>query len=705
VSTPGRNLVRRHEASRFAAPATLRPVRLGTVVSLPGEVPFDLSEEMLNMHMAVLGVSGGGKSKFLELLCRRLMLGGERGLCLIDPHGDTAEDLLAYATYRYAEKDPSFLARVHYVYPGKGIIPRYDPFRRPDLHLPRWRAEDADDAWLQAKADRLAEILQMKQGQDGFEGMPRLQRVLRNCLYGCGRIVNGRHLSVADALVLLDIYHPQHHQVYRLIEPRLDHHTRSDFAVLHQFQRVSDFRQETESTFNRLRSFLAGVVQGMFVSDGTSPTIDWHAIVRNRDILLVNLRETEFFSREQKSAVGQLIIHEVLTAIANTDRRHREPFNLVIDEAGEFLCEDLKRALGAVRKYKLSITLAGQDLSTFKSEKTDLTNKILSQCGTLVCFQQQSDEDLEVLQPRLGRGNYDFAKLYHEAQFSDGHDVEVMEDTGEGFMDGESWGESRSQSHSRSLTDTESASDAEQSSYSHGRSSTRGSSVTRGHSETRSESHTTSHGHQGGESRGPRGGFGRSESESHGASQTRGRSSSESVSEGRSESEGISDTHGGGESHTQGRSHAVGESAGEQAGSSRGGNKGHTKSVTRKTVLVPRYRLEEVDTGRLVESIADQAERQKHQLFTLDTGEAIVKFRRLPYAFIIRTDLVKEVYADESLKFDVLAWGEELVFAQHPYNHVPRLEGAQDERLARLLYQASEPKANGTHDATGGALA
>jgi hypothetical protein len=665
---PPYQLAKLHQPRRFAAPSTLRPIRVGQVVSMPEVVPFDLTEEMLNMHMCVLGVSGGGKSKFLELFARRVLIGGERGMCVIDPHGDLAEDILSYAAQRYAEKDPTLLDRIHYVYPGKGIVPRYDPFRRPqDLGLPRWHRDDAEDAWLKAKVDRVAEILQMNQGQDGFEGMPRLQRVLRNCLLGCGILADGRHLPVADTLVLLDIYHPRHGDVYRAVEPHLDPDTRSDFAVLHGFEKVRDFRQETESTFNRLRTFLSGVVPAMFTSDGSEPTIDWHHIVRSKGILLVNLRETDYFSREQKSAVGKLFIHEVLTAIANTPRPQRQPFNLVIDEAGEFLCEDVKRALGAVRKYKLSITLAGQDLSTFRTERVDLANKILSQCGTVVCFQQQCEEDLEILQTRLGRGNYDFTKLYTESQLNDGYDVEEWEDSGESFMVGKNWGENRSEGSSRSHTETETESESEQSNWS------------AGHTSSRSEQRGTSRSAGQGLSLNPLGEITRSESMGH------------SLSESTGTTLGDSETRGGGSGSSRGFSVADGQTRSIQSGTSTGGSEGKTTSVTRKKVMIPRFVIVERETGSLLNSVADQAERQKTVLYSLDTGEAVVKCRRVPFAFIIQTDVVRDVFPSEELKFRVLEWFEGELFKHHPYNHTPRLKGAQEARLARFLGVGSRP--------------
>lgn len=73
---------------------------------------FHLTDDDLAVHLAVLGGSGSGKSKFLERLCRcrmeaRLVRpeGTGGGFCLIDPHGDLSEDLLAYAAYRQRVTD------------------------------------------------------------------------------------------------------------------------------------------------------------------------------------------------------------------------------------------------------------------------------------------------------------------------------------------------------------------------------------------------------------------------------------------------------------------------------------------------------------------------------------------------------------------------------------------------------------------------
>lgn len=56
---------------------------------------FGIKREDRRRHLYVIGKSGVGKSKFLELLIRQDIATGA-GLCLMDPHGDVIEDILAF---------------------------------------------------------------------------------------------------------------------------------------------------------------------------------------------------------------------------------------------------------------------------------------------------------------------------------------------------------------------------------------------------------------------------------------------------------------------------------------------------------------------------------------------------------------------------------------------------------------------------------
>src|SRR5437764_541470 len=56
---------------------------------------FRLTDSQVSVHMAVLGGSGSGKSKFIELFLRQRLLDG-KAFGLWDPHGDLAKSLVAF---------------------------------------------------------------------------------------------------------------------------------------------------------------------------------------------------------------------------------------------------------------------------------------------------------------------------------------------------------------------------------------------------------------------------------------------------------------------------------------------------------------------------------------------------------------------------------------------------------------------------------
>lgn len=626
-----------------------------------------LSDADLDHHMAVLGGTGSGKSKFLERLMRCFLHGG-RGFAFIDPHGDTSEDLLAYAAHHArVEKNDSFFKRLHYLEPTYEMVFGYDPFKFQPLHeIPDSLKSSAYQSWLHTKVDAVSAVLQRKQGQYGFEGMPTLQRVLRDVLYATGRAVDefGRHLPLADALVLLDVAHPRHEAVFNRVAHLLDSDIRSDFNLLHRMKSVRDLRQETGSTVNRLRSFLGPVVKGIFAE--TLNTINFYDIMQRGEILLVNLRETDYFSADQASAIGGLFIHEILSTAARTPRERRREFSLIIDEAGEFIGEDLMRALRAVRKYKLSIILAGQNLDTFKKGETDLSPTVLSQCGSVVCFQQTYKKDLEILADRLGRGNLDFQKLYQVMDRPDGYDVMDIESYTDSFTWQDGWTAGGSEKSEESITRTRNAQRTIQNTWSY----------MEGLQDNRTENWSHADGDNHAQSRKmfpmhPQNPIthvdSRSQQESFGAAYGHGTSKQ--------------DTSGGGVAEAMGSSESEGFSSGHSKNYGISGSKGGSRGLTRGKQYLARTREEVYETGQLLNSVADQFERMMRDIFSLDQAEAVVKLKSSKQAIVVKVADVNEVWHPENKFRQIEKLKKELV-AIRPYLVAPSMGNeAESERL------------------------
>ncbi len=420
----------------------------------------EFGDEQLATHMAVYGGTGKGKSKLLELIVRQL-IEQRAGVCVIDPHGDLVEDLMAFVMQRYDGSRKAVYRRINYFEPGSNAFRfRFDPFQY--VEVPGESYED----WLKAKVESVARTIIRKQGEAGFEGKPRLERFLTNVLYACGVRINeqGDHLGLGDALILLDTAHPQHEAVYFAIAPHLPSEIRSDFDKV----RGSKPRQQEDwvgSTINRLRSFLSPAVKSLFAGEARK-TLDFRSIIEKQGVIFLNLRRTRSFTLDQGNAIGGLFINEILEAAQIAARTARQPFYLFIDEASRFVGQDLIEALAQFRKMKLSLCLAVQDLSSLQFRDIDMTSKVLSQCGIHITFQQKNPEDLETLGQLFGYPLLDFTPHTQEVDRFDGYEQIQTTDFSSSTTVGENQSASGSEVHRGGQSTTTS-------SFSHGKQSSR----------------------------------------------------------------------------------------------------------------------------------------------------------------------------------------------------------------------------------------
>lgn len=645
---------------------------------------FLLSEAMLATHMVVLGRTGSGKSRFLNLFLR-FKVAARQGFCLIDPHSDLAEDVLAYCARKLIETgDRSLLPRLHWLEVSFEMVFAYDPFRfvPPEGLHPELRAA-ARRAWLHAKADTLATIVQLNQGDASFDGMPRLQRVLRDLLIAVGTAVDddGTHLPLADILVLLCVEHPRHHDVYDRVAPFLDPDVRGDFERLQSYRRVEDRLRETESSINRLRSLLSPLLMTVFAD--TRDAINFYDIIQQGDgIVLVALRKTPFFSHEQKKALGHLIRREIVTTMEITPRTKRKPFTLALEEVGEIAAgEDLISDLGSVRKHCLTLVLSGQDLSTLRRKDCDMAPKILSQCGTVVCFQQRWPDDLDILARVLGYGNVDFTPLENEVERHD-HEWQQVNEWSEGINVQKNWGTNENTSTTDMVNDQEMTSDSKQRNW----------TLSESHQETHANASTTGNTHTSsvgssasatpivvdGHVKGMIPIIGTNQSESSGEQQTH----SESIGEAHGASRSIGGSNGNSRGTSKGKAHA--ESRAE--GRSDGGAQGASVTLSHKWVLVPKIIREKQKNGQLETSVSDQFERMKQQLHGLRNRRAVVLTPDMVQADVMETPEVKDPFVSPEAQARAIEWMKRQLRELHRYYRVPAFDPAdQEKRLKEFL--------------------
>ena len=345
------------------------------------------NSDQLARHIAVMGVSGSGKSKFLEQLGRHF-IDTLNGFTFIDPHGDTAEALLAYIVQ---EKGESFLDQVHYLEPTTDLTFSFDPFARlfadpnPDTFAERRikLVEDLRGVLMRATAAADAEV------------MKRLKRYLTTMLTIIATpLDNGSRFSLADIDVFLSRFHDWHDEAVRRVRDNLPRAARQDLDELASLS-TGKRSDEISSTVNLIRTFINPISEQVFGLH--APSIDFQEVIAKRKIVIVNLK-TDAVHRDHTKPIAGFIIRELMNIAQSTPEEQRVPHNLMIDEAGEYLGEDFKDILEECRKYKLSLCVGGQTMSSFQlGDSVDIGSELQSHCKTVVCFQQRSITDVEVL--------------------------------------------------------------------------------------------------------------------------------------------------------------------------------------------------------------------------------------------------------------------------------------------------------------------
>jgi hypothetical protein len=190
--------------------------------------PLKVEPAKRNFHHHVIGSSGSGKSKFLEVMMRDDLLSGQ-GFCLVDPHGTLYSDILKFCAYRNLQREiillnlsePEHIVGFNFFSRNKQGDTAVQVDSRIQATLHAWGVENADQT-------------------------PTLERILR-LIYTS---LLEADLTLPQVAVLLDFSEKEaREKVISKIENDL---IRREWQELSDLQKARDFREETLSAKNRL---------------------------------------------------------------------------------------------------------------------------------------------------------------------------------------------------------------------------------------------------------------------------------------------------------------------------------------------------------------------------------------------------------------------------------------------------------------------
>ena len=321
-----------------------KPIRLG---------PVDRRR-----HAYIIGQTGTGKSKLLENLAYQDMMDG-RGFAFIDPHGDSAEELLGMVPKERVED-------VIYFSPGDMEMP-------VALNLFEFDNQDQRDFIIQETLSMLYKLYDP--GHTGIIG-PRFESWFRNAALTV--------MADPDGSSFLDVQQMFIDQSFA--DQKIKYVTNKtvlDFWNKEMAQTSESAKGEMLGFFvSKFGAFLANDMMRNIIGQ-TKSGFNLREIMDKKKILLVNLSKGRV-GELNSQLLGMIFVMKFNAAAmgrADLPEDQRKDFSLYVDEFQNFATDSFATILSEARKYRLSLILANQ----FMTQLTDqIREAILGNIGTII---------------------------------------------------------------------------------------------------------------------------------------------------------------------------------------------------------------------------------------------------------------------------------------------------------------------------------
>lgn len=362
--------VERKGMKEVSAPAGMSEegMILGTNIYQGREEIIRLSDEDRRRHFYAIGQTGTGKSLFLRNCIVQDMYAG-KGVAFIDPHGDTAEELMAMVP-------PERAKDVIYFNPG-------------DTEFPMgWNIMEFDPAHPEQKDFLVQEAISMlykiyDPNKQGFMG-PRFEAWFRNAALTVmadpkgGTFIEVPKVFTDDEFLKKKFKHvtdPVIQEFWTGEMAQTDQHSKSE--MLGWF--VSKFGAFAN---NEIMRNIVGQKQSAF---------DLREIMDDGKILFVNLSKGLLGDINSQLLGIMFIIKFQMAAMsrADTPESERRDYSVYIDEFQNYSTDSIATILSEARKYRLSMFMANQFISQLDEKVRD---SVFGNVGSMIGFRVGPDD-------------------------------------------------------------------------------------------------------------------------------------------------------------------------------------------------------------------------------------------------------------------------------------------------------------------------
>lgn len=362
--------VERKGMKEIPAPADINQegLILGTNIYQGDEQIIRLGEEDRRRHFYIIGQTGTGKSLFLRNCIVQDMYAG-KGLAFIDPHGDTAEELMAMVP-------PERVKDVVYFNPGDAEFPMGWNIMEFDPNHPEQK-----DFLVQEAISMLYKIYDPN--RQGFMG-PRFEAWFRNAALTVMADPEGGTFIEIPKVFTDDEYLKK--KFKHVKDPVIQ-----DFWTGEMAQTDAHSKSEMLGWFvSKFGAFANNEIMRNIVGQKKS-AFNLREMMDEGKILFVNLSKGLLGDINSQLLGIMFIIKFQVAAMSRADlpKSQRKDFSVYIDEFQNYSTDSIATILSEARKYNLSLIMANQFISQLDEKVRD---SVFGNVGSMISFRVGPDD-------------------------------------------------------------------------------------------------------------------------------------------------------------------------------------------------------------------------------------------------------------------------------------------------------------------------
>ena len=334
---------------------------------------FGVGDTDRKRHFYVLGKTGTGKSTMLHNMCLQDIYRG-KGVCFIDPHGDSIDYILDKIPLHRKED-------LIYFNPSDTEFP---------IGLNVMQSENGEQDFLICSSI-------MSVFKRIWSGMwsSRMEYILNNTILA---LLEQKDATLIGVIKMLSDNDYRDQVVKDCQNPLVKNFWLKEFALFNDKYRT----EAIAPIMNKIGQFFSTSLTRNILGQTTS-SFNIRNIMDNKKILLVNLSKGQI-GEDNSNLIGSLLVTKIQLAAlsrASSFVDDRPDFNLFVDEFQNFTTDSFTTILSEARKYGLNLVLAHQYIDQLnETGNENIKNAIFGNVGSFVIFQVGS-KDADIVLPEF----------------------------------------------------------------------------------------------------------------------------------------------------------------------------------------------------------------------------------------------------------------------------------------------------------------